>query len=132
MRIKNILLALLLTVSLPCLVMAESKDEIRISYVLKNAGLDKEMSAKLRPLLVAYYQDMAQAKASHKALKDKLKSKEDAGKLTAAEADQLFDSKQKQEAAQLEVVKKHYPIFKTILPAPTAYKVIKLCGDKVK
>ncbi len=129
----RLFIALMLTLSVFSLnVTAQSKQDLHIAYVLKNAKLDKEHAAKLKPLLVAYYQDMAKAKANHKALKDKLKSKEDAGKLTAAEADQLFESKQKQEEAQIEVVKKHYPIFKTVLSAPTAYKVIKLCNDKVK
>lgn len=111
---------------------AQSKQDMHISYVLKNAKLGKDTSARLKPLLVAYYKDMAAAKASHKELKDKLNPKENAGKLTEAECDRLFESKQKQEAAELAVAKKHYAIFKSVLTTQQAYRVIKLCDDKVK
>ncbi len=126
-------ISLLLVCSLAfCDVQAESKQDMHIAYVLKNAKLTTEQKTKLRPMLVAYYQDMDKAKASHKALKDKLEEKDDAWKLTEAECDQLFESKQKQEKDQLDVARKHYQAFKTILPANKAYKVIRLCNDKVK
>lgn len=111
---------------------AGEKQDAKIAYVIKNAKLSKEVSAKLKPLLNQYYTEMSAAKASHKALKDKLSGKEDAGKLSAAECDQLMESKMKQETAQLAVKKKFYTSFKGIMPAQQAYKVIKLCDDKVK
>lgn len=113
-------------------IIAGEKQDAHIAYVLKNAKLSKELNAKLKPMLMAYYKEISAAKSSHKQLKEKLGAKEDAGKLTAAECDQYFESKMKQESAQLEVRKKYYGQFKTILSTPQAYKVIKLCDDKVK
>lgn len=113
-------------------IMAGEKQDAHISYVIKNAKLTKEEIAKVKPLLAAYYKDRSEAKANHKALKGKLETKEDAGKLSAAECDQLFESKQKQEHAELDVKKKHYAKLKTVVSTQKAYLIIKLCDDKVK
>lgn len=129
-RITIILLLALLTITPG--VFAGEKQDAHIAYVLKNAKLSKELNTKLKPMLELYYKEMSSAKTAHKQLKEKLSEKEDAGKLTAEECDRLFESKQKQEAAELAVKKKFYAQFKTILSTTQAYKVIKLCDDKVK
>ena len=113
-------------------VYAGEKDEAHVAYVLKNMKLSKEDAAKVKPLLYAYYKDMSSAKASHKALKEKYSKAEDTGKLTTAQCDELFESKQNQEMAQLAVKKSYYAKMKTVLPAAKAYKLMKLTNDKVK
>ncbi len=113
-------------------VCAASKDDAKISYVIKNVKLSKEESSKLKPVLASYYKDVATAKAEYKVLKDKLDAARDAGKLTAEQCDQLFYGKQKQDAAEMEVRKKYYAQFKTILSTQKAYEVIRLCNDKLK
>lgn len=113
-------------------VYAGEKEDAHVSYVLKNMKLSKADAAKVKPLLYAYYKEMSNAKASHKALKEKYSKAEDAGKLTTAQCDELFESKQKQEMAQLAVKKSYYAKMKTVLPAAKAYKLMKLTNDKVK
>lgn len=118
--------------ALPMEAVAASKQDAHIAYVLKNVTLKKEEVAKLRPLLVQYYEEIARVKAPRKALRDKYQKAEDAGKLTAQQCDELFESKQKQESGELEVRRRYYAKFKTVLSTPKAYEVIKLCNDKVK
>ena len=132
---KQILVTAILSIAMamPALhVYAGEKDDAHVSYVLKNMKLSKADAAKVKPLLYAYYKEMSNAKASHKALKEKYSKAEDAGKLTTAQCDELFESKQKQEMAQLAVKKSYYAKMKTVLPAAKAYKLMKLTNDKVK
>lgn len=134
-RMKQIVLTAILglIMALPVQhVYAGEKDDAHVSYVLKNMKLSKEDAAKVKPLLYAYYKEMSNVKASHKALKEKYSKAEDAGKLTTAQCDELFESKQKQEVAQLAVRKAYYAKMKTVLPAAKAYKLMKLTNDKVK
>ena len=111
---------------------AGEKDDAHISYIFKNMRLSSEEKAKVKPILQAYYKEVSAAKAPNKALKDKYDSAEDAGKLTPAQCDELFDSKQKAERAELDIRKAYYPKFKAVLPAMKAYQLMKLANDKVK
>jgi hypothetical protein len=132
---KQILVTAILSIAMAMpaqYVYAGEKDDAHVSYVLKNMKLSKADAAKVKPLLYAYYKEMSNAKASHKALKEKYSKAEDAGKLTTAQCDELFESKQKQEMAQLAVKKSYYAKMKTVLPAAKAYKLMKLTNDKVK
>ena len=56
----------------------------------------------------------------------------DANKLTAAQCDQLFEAKQKQEEKEPAVNRKWYAKFKTVLTAQQAYKAMKLSDDKLE
>lgn len=131
---------ILITLSMFCFLLLSTPVEsigatgpdAKISYVLKNLSLKKDVVAKFRPLLVQYYQEIDKVKAPRKALKDKYQKAEDAGKLTAQQCDELFASKQKQEADELEVRTRYYAKFKTVLPTAQAYEAIKLCNDKIK
>lgn len=109
-----------------------AKQAAHISYVLKNMKLDSAAKAKFRPMLVQYYEDIAAVKKDNKALKEKYRRADEAGRLTGAQCDQLFNSKQKQEADELAVRKKYYAQFKTVLSVQQAYKAIRLCNDKVE
>ena len=72
---------------------AGEKDDAHIAYIFKNMRLSSEEKTKVKPILQAYYKEVSNAKASNKALKDKYDMAEDAGKLTPAQCDELFDSK---------------------------------------
>ena len=54
-----------------------------------------------------------------------------ANKLTAAQCDQLFEAKQKQEEKEPAVNRKWYAKFKTVLTTQQAYKAMKLSDDKL-
>ena len=111
---------------------AGEKDDAHIAYIFKNMRLSSDEKAKVKPILQAYYKEISAAKAANKALKDKYDMAEDAGKLTPAQCDELFDSKQKAERAELDIRKAYYPNFKAVLPAMKAYQLMKLANDKVK
>lgn len=111
---------------------AGEKDDAHIAYIFKNMRLSGEEKTKVKPILQAYYKEVTAAKAANKALKDKYDAAEDAGKLTPAQCDELFESKQKAERAELDVRKEYYPKFKAVLPAMKAYQLMKLANDKVK
>lgn len=111
---------------------AGEKDDAHISYIFKNMRLSSDEKVKVKPILQAYYKEVSAAKAANKALKDKYDSAEDAGKLTPAQCDELFESKQKAERAELDIRKAYYPKFKAVLPAMKAYQLMKLANDKVK
>lgn len=132
---KQILLTALLGMILmmPTLcVYAGEKDDAHIAYIFKNMRLSKEEKVKVKPILQAYYKEVSAAKAANKALKDKYDMAEDAGKLSAAQCDELFESKQKAERAELDIRKNYYPKFKAVLPVMKAYQLMKLANDKVK
>lgn len=131
---KKILLFALVVIALygiPMQARAGEKRDAKIAYVLQNLKLDKTTRTKFVPLLEKYYEEVSNSKDENKALKDKLAKAEAAGKLTPAQCDQLFESKQAQETAELSIRKKYYAKFKTILSAQQAYSAIKLCNDKV-
>ena len=121
-----------LLLAVPADVCAAGKQDAHIAYVLKNMSLKKEVVAKFRPLLVQYYEEIARVKAPRKALREKYQRAEDLGKLTPQQCDELFQSKQKQEAGELEVRTRFYAKFKTVLTTQQAYEAIKLCNDKIK
>ena len=132
---KQILLTALLGMILmmPTLrVYAGEKDDAHIAYIFKNMKLSGDEKAKVKPILQAYYKEVSAAKAANKALKDKYDMAEDAGKLSAAQCDELFESKQKAERAELDIRKNYYPKFKAVLPVMKAYQLMKLANDKVK
>ncbi|MBO7100139.1 MAG: hypothetical protein J6W21_09760 [Bacteroidaceae bacterium] len=111
---------------------AGEKDDAHIAYIFKNMRLSSDEKAKVKPILQAYYKEISAAKAANKALKEKYDAAEDAGKLTAAQCDELFETKQKEQRAELDIRKAYYPKFKAVLPAMKAYQLMKLANDKVK
>ena len=111
---------------------AGEKDDAHIAYIFKNMRLTSEEKAKVKPILQAYYKEISASKAANKALKEKYDAAEDAGKLTPAQCDELFESKQKEQRAELDIRKAYYPKFKAVLPAMKAYQLMKLANDKVK
>lgn len=111
---------------------AGEKDDAHIAYIFKNMKLSNEEKTKVKPLLQAYYKEISASKAANKALKEKYEAAENAGKLTDAQCNELFESKQKEQRAELDIRKAYYPKFKAVLPTMKAYQLMKLANDKVK
>lgn len=121
-----------LTVVTPTSAFAGSKRDARVAYVLKNLKLKADVQEKFKPLLEAYLKELSDLKDPYKKLKDDLQDAIDANKLTAAQCDQLFEAKQKQEDKEPALNRKHYAKFKTVLTAQQAYKAMKLSDDKLE
>jgi len=120
-----------LAVVMPSSAFAGSKRDARVAYVLKNLKLKADVQEKFRPLLDAYLKELGDLKDPYKDLKDELQDAIDANKLTAAQCDQLFEAKQKQEEQEPAINRKWYAKFKTVLTAQQAYKAMKLSDDKL-
>ena len=120
-----------LAVVMPSTAQAGSKRDARVAYVLKNLKLKGDVQAKFKPVLEAYLKELSDLKDPYKKLKDELQVAIDANKLTAAQCDQLFEAKQKQEEQEPALNRKWYAKFKTVLTAQQAYKAMKLSDDKL-
>ena len=121
-----------LTVVIPTSAQAGKKRDARVAYVLRNLRLKKDVQEKFRPILDAYLKELGDLKDPYKNLKDELQSAIDANKLTAAQCDQLFEAKQKQEDKEPALNRKWYAKFKTVLTTQQAYKAMKLSDDKLE
>lgn len=121
-----------LTVVTPTSAFAGSKRDARVAYVLRNLKLKADVQEKFKPLLIEYLKELSDLKDPYKKLKDDLQDAIDANKLTAAQCDQLFETKQKQEDKEPALNRKHYAKFKTVLTAQQAYKAMKLSDDKLE
>ncbi len=123
---------LCLAVTLPTSAQAGKKRDARVAYVLKNLRLKPDVQAKFKPVLEAYLKELSDLKDPYKKLKDELQDAIDANKLTAAQCDQLFEAKQKQEDKEPALNRKWYAKFKTVITAQQAYKAMKLSDDKLE
>ena len=121
-----------LAVTLPTSAQAGKKRDARVAYVLKNLRLKPDVQAKFKPVLDAYLKELSDLKDPYKKLKDELQDAIDANKLTAAQCDQLFEAKQKQEDKEPALNRKYYAKFKTVITAQQAYKAMKLSDDKLE
>ena len=121
-----------MAVIMPSTAQAGKKRDARVAYVLKNLRLKSDVQEKFRPMLDAYLKELGDLKDPYKKLKDSMQDAIDANKLTAAQCDQLFEAKQKQEEKEPAVHRKHYAKFKTVLTTQQAYKAIKLSDDKLE
>ena len=121
-----------LAVTLPTSAQAGKKRDALVAYVLKNLRLKPDVQAKFKPVLDAYLKELSDLKDPYKKLKDELQDAIDANKLTAAQCDQLFEAKQKQEDKEPALNRKWYAKFKTVITAQQAYKAMKLSDDKLE
>ena len=121
-----------MAVAMPSTALAGKKRDARVAYVLKNLRLKSDVQEKFKPILDAYLKELSDLKDPYKKLKDELQDAIDANKLTAAQCDQLFEAKQKQEEQEPALNRKWYAKFKTILTAQQAYKAMKLSDDKLE
>lgn len=118
--------------AVPSPAQAGAKRDARVAYVLKNLRLKADVEAKFKPMLDAFLKELSDLKDPYQDLKDELQDAIDANKLTAAQCDQLFELKQKQEEKEPAIMRKWYAKFKTVLSAQQAYKAMKLSDDKLK
>ena len=104
--------------------------DMRVAYVLKNLGINRETQAKLKPMLVGYLADKKTANKAYDDMKDRLKPSIDKGMLTEKQAQELLTKKW--DAAEKElVVKKNYEKkFRTVLSAKKTYLCFDLLNDK--
>ena len=121
-----------MAVIVPTSAQAGKKRDARVTYILKNLRLKTDVQAKFKPVLEAYLEELSDLKAPYKKLKDELQDAIDANKLTAAQCDQLFEAKQKQEEKEPALNRKYYAKFKTVITAQQAYKAMKLSDDKLE
>ena len=121
-----------MAVVIPTSALAGKKRDARVAYVLKNLRLKSDVQEKFKPLLDAYLKELSDLKDPYKKLKDDLQDAIDASKLTAAQCDQLFEAKQKQEDKEPALNRKWYAKFKTVITAQQAYKAMKLSDDKLE
>lgn len=121
-----------LAVLMPTTAQAGKKRDARVAYVLKNLRLKSDVQEKFKPMLDAYLKELSDLKDPYKQLKDELQDAIDTNKLTAAQCDQLFEAKQKQEENEPALQRKWYAKFKTVLTAQQAYKAMKLSDDKLE
>ena len=121
-----------LAVTLPTSAQAGKKRDARVAYVLKNLRLKPDVQAKFKPVLEAYLKELSDLKDPYKKLKADLQDAIDANKLTAAQCDQLFEAKQKQEDKEPALNRNWYAKFKTVITAQQAYKAMKLSDDKLE
>lgn len=123
---------LCLAVIMPTSAQAGKKRDARVAYVLKNLRLKADVQAKFKPVLEAYLKELSDLKDPYKKLKDELEDAINTNKLTAAQCDQLFEAKQKQEEKEPALNRKWYAKFKTVITAQQAYKAMKLSDDKLE
>lgn len=123
---------LCLAVIMPTSAHAGKKRDARVAYVLKNLRLKADVQAKFKPVLEAYLKELSDLKDPYKKLKDELEDAINANKLTAAQCDLLFETKQKQEDKEPTLNRKYYAKFKTVITAQQAYKAMKLSDDKLE
>ena len=121
-----------LTVAMPSSAFAGSKRDARVAYVLKNLRLKADVQTKFKPMLEEYLKELSDLKDPYKKLKNSLDDAIKANKLTAAQCDQLFEAKQKQEDKEPALNRKWYAKFKTVITAQQAYKAMKLSDDKLE
>ncbi len=125
-------IAFCLAATIPSTALAGAKRDARVAYVLKNLRLKADVQEKFKPLLEAYLKELSDLKDPYKDLKNELQDAIDGNKLTAAQCDQLFEMKQKQEDKEPALNRKWYAKFKTVLTAQQAYKAMKLSDDKLE
>ena len=104
--------------------------DMRVAYVLKNLGINRDTQNKLRPLLVSYLADKKVANKPYDSLKDKLKPSIDAGTITEKQAQELLTKKWVAAEKELAVKRQYETKFKTVLSAKKTYLCFDLLNDK--
>ena len=133
MNNKFLLSALLIVALLfgaPTLMQAGKNADIRVAYVLKNMGINKETQTKLRPLLQSYLAEKKVANKPYDDLKEKLKSSINNGTLTEKQAQTLLSLKWTSDEKELAVKKAYEKKFRTVLSAKKTYLCFTLLNDK--
>ncbi|MBP5515124.1 MAG: hypothetical protein J6Y04_10205 [Bacteroidaceae bacterium] len=124
------LLALALLFGAPTMMQAGKNADLRVAYVLKKIGVNKEIQAKLRPLLQSYLADKKVANKEYDDLKEKLQANISNGSLTEKQAQTLLTLKWSSDEKELAVKKTYEKKFRTVLSAKKTYLCFTLLNDK--
>lgn len=111
-------------------VQAGQKAELRVTYVLQNIGVKRDVQAKLKPLLISYQTDKKAANKEYDDMKAKLKPSIDAGTITEKQANALLRAKWLADEKELAVKRQYEEKFKTVLSAKKTYLCFDLLNDK--
>lgn len=109
---------------------AGKKDGMKINYVLKNIGVNREVQAKLKPLLASYLADKRNANKEYDSMKAKLKPSINSGTITEKQAQRLLDLKWQAAEKELAVKRQYETKFKTVLNTKKTFLCFDLINDK--
>ncbi len=124
------LVMLMATMGLSTNLLAQSNRAARVEYVLKNVGVDAQTQKKLKPLLQKYLEKKKYETADYDDLKDDLKDRIDAGKLTDTQANRLMKAKWDADQKELDLKKEYEPKFKDVVGTSKTWYVFDLLNDK--
>ena len=113
------------------LVSAQSKRQLRVTYILEQMQMDNATVAKVKPTIVAFIDALANNKDKHDEVQDKYQAAEEKGTLTDAQAEILMQSKFNKDAGELEVRRQYYARLKNIVGAAKARRILALSNDKL-
>lgn len=109
---------------------AGKKDGMKINYVLKNIGVNREVQAKLKPLLASYLADKRNANKEYDSMKAKLEPSINSGTITEKQAQRLLDLKWQAAEKELAVKRQYETKFKTVLNTKKTFLCFDLINDK--
>lgn len=112
-------------------VSAQSKQQLRVAYILEQMKFDRATAAKVKPTIVEFVEALHKNKDKHDEIQDKYAVAEEKGKLTDAQAEELMQSKFKKDAGELEIRRKYYASLKAIVGAVKARNIMALSNDKL-
>lgn len=134
MKTKNLILSaivgLILIMGNVSIAHAGKNADMRVTYVLKNLGVNRDTQNKLRPMLVSYLADKKTANKAYENMKDKLKPSIEAGTITEKQAQELLTRKWAAAEKELAVKRTYETKFKTVLSAKKTYLCFDLLNDK--
>ena len=111
---------------------AQTKEQIKSSYVLKNLRLDKNTASKFKPLFLNYLKEMKEAKDVYDNVKDKYKASIKKGTLSDSQADQLLNAHWNSDAREVAVKKKYTTIFTSCIGAKRTFLAFDYASDSMK
>lgn len=112
-------------------VSAQSKQQLRVAYILEQMKFDRATAAKVKPTIAEFVEALHKNKDKHDEIQDKYAAAEEKGKLTDAQAEELMQSKFKKDAGELEIRRKYYASLKAIVGAVKARNIMALSNDKL-
>ncbi len=132
---KKPFIALLLATVMVLPAVAQKSDkniELKTNYVIRELKLNKTKAAQFKPLCIAYLKDMRTAKSAYSALKDDLKKAIKSKSITEAQAEKLIAAHNASDEKEVQVKKKHAPLFRKVLSAKETYYAFDYAGDSMK
>jgi predicted neutral ceramidase superfamily lipid hydrolase len=118
---------------LPAVAQKSDKNiELKTNYVIRELKLNKTKAAQFKPLCIAYLKDMRTAKSAYSTLKDDLKKAIKAKTITEAQAEKLIAAHNTADEKEVQIKKKHAPLFRKVLSAKETYYAFDYAGDSMK